>query len=764
MNKLRRSIATNFGLEAFDEEPLNISDAVALPPAPIDEAQAVTETASLLDAITDARDAKDVVDDINEVSVGMEKIRDTLDYFNAKGGVSQEGLVFATLALESFTERLGVGLPDLKVNLRGYNEDILKQTVSLEELDELSSVVNRNSAALNEQSLDASVQLGTALKDALPAALARLESVLDRAAEVEGNPRSGNVKSDDFAHLLTVDNSIPEDMPGYFAQYGRLGESVVDGFNAAAHSAASAAAELGNADFSSADAFHESVGKVVTAVTDPRATIDENDAGLALPGTGPLFASDASTFDGEEAGQSSDNPTVKALADYTSRYSPVDPSDVQVGESAPIAEVRPLTPDEILSIGESLTAVFARAQMDGVEDTGRACWSGVCNASDSFASKFDAADESVQSQVADTADQVGEYLDTTQTMAQWTPMWYLSNLVQTTNAFVLYAERSLEGDAAVSQESHALTGALIGTAIAGPIGAGVGYLVGRSKDKKEAAEAAKKRAGKPAVSQEGVIGALTGATAGIATGTLLAGPWGAVVGASYGAAAGHHAEEHDKLKKQLEKAKAEARRKKRADTAAKPKVSTEDDDSTTPPSGDAAADNAPVASTEDNNDNPTTSGAAPTAVAASAHGKKEEDAVGDLTAEPNALDPPAVVNPPAVNSAVNDESQKAVVADAPDTAAVVGGEIPVVRSADGDILPVTDPDKTVSLEGGGIKLRPGMKVRYSKGYGKIIKVFDRPVKYKGEIHHCSKDNPKYEVKSDMGNHLSLHKASALTVL
>jgi len=74
-----------------------------------------------------------------------------------------------------------------------------------------------------------------------------------------------------------------------------------------------------------------------------------------------------------------------------------------------------------------------------------------------------------------------------------------------------------------------------------------------------------------------------------------------------------------------------------------------------------------------------------------------------------------------------------------------------------------DRTSGVSLEGmGGVKLRVGMKVKYSHGHGKIIKIFDRPTKYNGEIHHCSKEKPKYEVASLHGGKKSLHHASALT--
>jgi Hypervirulence associated proteins TUDOR domain len=42
--------------------------------------------------------------------------------------------------------------------------------------------------------------------------------------------------------------------------------------------------------------------------------------------------------------------------------------------------------------------------------------------------------------------------------------------------------------------------------------------------------------------------------------------------------------------------------------------------------------------------------------------------------------------------------------------------------------------------------------------GKIVKVHTKNVNYKGYIHHASKENPQYEIKSDKTDHVALHKA------
>lgn len=45
--------------------------------------------------------------------------------------------------------------------------------------------------------------------------------------------------------------------------------------------------------------------------------------------------------------------------------------------------------------------------------------------------------------------------------------------------------------------------------------------------------------------------------------------------------------------------------------------------------------------------------------------------------------------------------------------------------------------------------------------GKIIKVHREKVNYKGYVHHATKDEPQYEIKSDKTDHIALHKGRIL---
>jgi hypothetical protein len=45
--------------------------------------------------------------------------------------------------------------------------------------------------------------------------------------------------------------------------------------------------------------------------------------------------------------------------------------------------------------------------------------------------------------------------------------------------------------------------------------------------------------------------------------------------------------------------------------------------------------------------------------------------------------------------------------------------------------------------------------------GLVVRVHTREVNYKGYVHHASKDDPQYEIKSDKTDHIALHKGRAL---
>jgi hypothetical protein len=46
--------------------------------------------------------------------------------------------------------------------------------------------------------------------------------------------------------------------------------------------------------------------------------------------------------------------------------------------------------------------------------------------------------------------------------------------------------------------------------------------------------------------------------------------------------------------------------------------------------------------------------------------------------------------------------------------------------------------------------------------GRIVKIHTKDFDYKGYTHHCSAEDPQYEIKSDKSDHIAAHKGKALT--
>ncbi|MBL0309671.1 MAG: DUF2945 domain-containing protein [Bacteroidetes bacterium] len=64
------------------------------------------------------------------------------------------------------------------------------------------------------------------------------------------------------------------------------------------------------------------------------------------------------------------------------------------------------------------------------------------------------------------------------------------------------------------------------------------------------------------------------------------------------------------------------------------------------------------------------------------------------------------------------------------------------------------------------KIGDHVKWNSEAGYvsGKIIEVHTADFDYKGYIHHATKEDPQYAIKSDKTDHVAVHKGRALTKL
>jgi Hypervirulence associated proteins TUDOR domain len=65
-------------------------------------------------------------------------------------------------------------------------------------------------------------------------------------------------------------------------------------------------------------------------------------------------------------------------------------------------------------------------------------------------------------------------------------------------------------------------------------------------------------------------------------------------------------------------------------------------------------------------------------------------------------------------------------------------------------------------------LKPGDHVEWNSEAGQvrgvIVKKATSDVSFKGYVHHASRDEPQYLIRSDKTDHIAIHKGSALRVL
>jgi hypothetical protein len=68
----------------------------------------------------------------------------------------------------------------------------------------------------------------------------------------------------------------------------------------------------------------------------------------------------------------------------------------------------------------------------------------------------------------------------------------------------------------------------------------------------------------------------------------------------------------------------------------------------------------------------------------------------------------------------------------------------------------------------GKRLRIGDHVSWNSEAGRvsgtIMAIHTSDFDYKGYVHHASKEEPQYEIKSDKSDHIAAHKGSALEPL
>lgn len=619
--------------------------------------QAIIDATTLTQAQAAARAVREADVASGQIQFNLESLHSTLTKLNQEGGVTRDQYELAYLAVESQCNRLEIPVISFGIKLESFTEEAPMHVVSLEDLNNVIAVIDSNHQALSEDAHEAVENIGDTLKTAVPNAAARLIAYVNRVEQSDAVLPEGMISGEGIAACLMRADSFPENFSAYMDSYCALGMKLAGPYMNTVGKAVQQVTAFQNVSFESVDAFNNGVRSACENAVDPRDCLSDSDYETPLPGEGPLFVDTDHCSVGDDYYSKLDCAVHCRTAIDPDEY---QPDTLQIPTTLPR-----LTTNQILEIGKNLHAVAMECDVaQFMEDV---CEGGneIDNAIHAFTKAFDEASPDVSEAVEAGAVVVHEYLQNLRTMTKWTPVWFMTNLVQTINAFLVYAERSCGMDSVGSEEeSNAVSTEDNNQAKSGNESGGdvpqppaveldankVSDLSGEGKDEHPTEVPT---GGEPSKPQDG----------------------GAPDGADGKTEAGKPAQSGNEA------------------------PGTDKEVSETPaPSGDEPGPNAPQPPNMELDAN------------------KVEDTDVKVATEST----PAAEQPPV--------------------------------------------EGTPSTEAYPIKLKTGMKVKYSHGYGKIIKVFDRPMKYKGKIEHCSKDRPRYEVRSDDGRHLSLHHASALTPL
>ncbi|QVD49183.1 hypothetical protein LUCX_113 [Xanthomonas phage vB_XciM_LucasX] len=442
-------------------EPVSETKEAAAPGPKTDTSEAVQEVVELTEALAEASSAEEVVQQARTLSDDLTDVAQSAEVMNENGGVSLESLTGLRLALRAATRELGREEVSLGVSMESFagRPRDARERVSLEELNDLIAELDHAQPQLERQAIDSLDRLVGALKDALPSALERLKAVVALAAVSSDEREGGAVQVDDgLAKALSGEGGMPEDLANFLQTYAALGNALLTGYADAAYRAAKGASLMTNAvDFSSIEAFWEKVGKVVDGVTDPRTVLSRSQLEATLPGGGQLFALPEGEIEAS-------NPVVKSLFDYTTNYAPLEATVSANVESA--ATYPALSASKIVLVGKALEDVLCIDTICEKLCEGQKLWPEAQDAIRHLRENLANAPEQIDQSAGANFSQLVKFVEVSYSLATWPLLNYLGNLVLTTNAFVLFAERALKAEPAAAPEPEVAALPVEGEAVA----------------------------------------------------------------------------------------------------------------------------------------------------------------------------------------------------------------------------------------------------------------------------------------------------------
>lgn len=422
------------------EAPAAAEQAPAAAPGPAtDTSETVQEVVELTEALAQATSAEEVVKQAHDASDGLKEVAETVEVINENGGASMESLAMIQLALRPFTHLIQRADLRVGVALESYadQEPGARQQVSMEEIYDLIQELDQLGAPLERQAVESLDRVAVALKDALPTALDRLRAVISVASKTNDAGDGATVDvSGGLAAALSFDGTIPEDLAGALQGYALLGKCLIGPFAEASIHSAKGSSLLNNAiDFSSTAAFWEKLGAVVETIKDPRDNLTRTQMESTLPGGAYLFGEPSPEIE-------TANTTLQQLFTFNTCYAPLEAMvAAKGGEGATTYPA--FAASKIVLVGNALQDVLC---CDAIND--RLCqaqklWPEAQDVVRHLKENLKGAPTQIDHEAGADFSQVVKFVEVNYALATWPLLNYLTNLVLTINAFVMFAERSL---------------------------------------------------------------------------------------------------------------------------------------------------------------------------------------------------------------------------------------------------------------------------------------------------------------------------------
>lgn len=415
----------------------------AAPSANTDTSEAVQEVVELTEALASAQSAEEVVKEANEVRDDLQEVVDTTTVINENGGVTMESLALLIPAVNYLGRRMGRRSVNLGVSMESFEGQQLtaRLQVSTEEIELMVDEIDVSLPQLERQAIQSLDRVVCALRDALPAARERLKAVLSLANNSSDEREGVPVQvGDGLSSALSINGAMPDDLANELQTYAQLGRTIIGPYSDAAMRAAKTASLINNAIvFSSPAAFWEKIGNVVDVVVDPRTTMTRTQLESGLPGGTCLFGEATPPMEAT-------NKVLQSLFEYNGNYQPLESAVVVKGGGDANATYPAMSASKIALVGKALLEVLCCDTIDRRLSDGQKLWPEAQDTLRHLKENLSNPPQEIDHECGADFSQLQKFVEVNYSLATWPLLNYLTNLVLTTNAFVLFAERSLKAE------------------------------------------------------------------------------------------------------------------------------------------------------------------------------------------------------------------------------------------------------------------------------------------------------------------------------